>query len=161
MKDETKSIFGIACLYTTITVLFALLGRLEAVFSADSLLEGLKHFIGSDMLWLMVAGITIYALYSLNARQKRGYAAMLNDSAIRKTTGVLLAITGLFNFASSCPALVETIASFRSFEAMSISTDSLIRASVTEAVGLMIDICQTIFGIYLLRFKNKSGGMRA
>lgn len=161
MKDETKNIFGIACLYSTISVLFALLGRLAAVFSADSTREGLKLFLGSNMLWLVAAGVTVYILYSVNAGQKQGYAAMLNNSSVRKTTGILIAITGIFNFASSFPPLVNTIVSFRSYKAASLGTDTLIRASVTEAVALLIDICQIAFGIYLLRYKNKLGGKRA
>lgn len=161
MKDETKNILGISCLYVTAYALFALLGRLVTVYSAGSPLEGIKLFLNGSMLWLVVALVAVYVLYSLNAKQKQGYAAMLNNPTVRKTTGILIALTGLFNFAASVPILVNVIASFRTFDSVGIAKDSLVQSCVTQSIALLIQLCQSLFGLYLLRYKSKTDGTRA
>jgi len=161
LKDETKSILGIACLYVSITAMFSLLEKLVSVFSSGKPQEGLKNFMNGSILWLVVALITVYVLYSLNAREKQGYAAMLNNPVIRKTSGVLIAITGLFSLMDAFPLLVKSIVFFRSLGTMMENTDALISTIAAEAVSLLIIICQVLFGIYLLKYKNKSSGINA
>jgi len=160
MEDETKSILGIACLYVSITAMFSLLGKLVSVFSAGNP-QGFVYFLNGSILWIAVAGVTVYVLYSLNARQKQGYAAMLNNPTIRKTSGVLVAITGLFALADSLPLFVKSIVYLSSLETMMGNTDALFSTTIAEAVGLLIVICQILFGIYLLKYKNKSCGINA
>lgn len=152
MEKEVKVVLGIAFLGTIMSGSFSLLDRLTVIFLGNSLVQGLGIFCARSSLWFIIVVGIIVILYNLNKKHNQRLSDMLQDKTISVTSGVLVGISGLIHLSSYLPVILSIISSLKILR-----SGALIRNIIINSVCFLIDLCQILFGVYMLKyFKSKN-----
>jgi len=146
MKEESKSIFGVAYLCIMITAILRLVsGFTECIVAGNRFGE----FFKSQLVWLVVATVMIFALYRLNKKQNQSAVTPFRDNTDRKAAGILILISGLLSLSAYVYSIANAVSLVR--EGKSDSTVMLI------FVSFIFILCLMLIGIYMLKCKGKVG----
>jgi hypothetical protein len=157
MIKGNKTGLGIAFLFTLISVVFNFLSRLSEIFTNGNLHNGLILFCWRSSLWVVISAGAIIVLYMFNKKSDQSISAMLDDTTIRRTAGILVVIDGLIKLAGLLPIEFMSIKS-----AMELPKQSgldvhriLVNSVISDAISLIIIAIQIIFGVYMLKYYKK------
>lgn len=144
-----KTVFGIAFLFNVITLALSLIRELLTNINSSN--------SSSAYYWLRLfcIAVILLVLYRLNRKQNQRFAAMFEDGIIRKSTGVLILITGVM----SLPSLYSSVTNIFAMINMVGGTNRIQSNIIQIVVRFIIVACQIAFGIYLVK-KSKPGGER-
>lgn len=152
-----KTVLGIAFLSTLISVVFNFLSRLSEIFTNVNLHNGLIQFCWRSSLWVVISAGAIIVLYILNKKAEQSIRAMLDDTIIRRTSGILVVIDVLIKLAGILFIVFMSIKS-----AMELPKQSgldvhriLVNSVVSNTISLIIIVIQIIFGVYMLKYYKK------
>lgn len=146
MDEENKSIFGVAYLYIIISAILSLISVLiETIVSGNQLAE----FFSAESLWLVIVAVTIFALYRLNKMQNQSFISLFQDNTVRKSTGVLILISGLMSLSVYIYALVNAVSLIWEGK-----PDSSVILNISGFIFIVLTI---LMGTYLLKYKGKTG----
>ena len=144
MREETKSVLGIAFLRTRIIAIFTLISYLLLFFYS-----GIdKYFTKACLLLFGFYAVILFVLFMLNKKHGQNIAAIYKDNTVRKTTGILILISGLISLFVYIPADINAIA-----QIIKSNIDSSVIPNIVSATLI---ICQILIAIYLLKCKIKT-----
>jgi|GEM_PF-2203425 len=146
MKEETKSVLGIAYLYTTITAICAIISYVFTLFysSID------KYSITACLLLFGFYAVIWFVLYKLNKKQNQGFGDIFKDNTVRKTTGVLITINVLISLLVAIPAVTNAISQ--------IISNNIDASVIPTIISFAFILFQILIGVYLLKYTRKDNG---
>jgi hypothetical protein len=145
MKEESKSIFGVAYLYIIISSVLRLLSCLNIFADAGSQIADL---LLSQIVWFLITVAIIIVLYSLNKKQNQSLLSLLRDNTVRKTTGILILTSGLLSLSVYISPIVSIVSM------LNVGGNNSIVA--ITALSFLIILCEIFIGIYMVIYKDKT-----
>ena len=162
-QEEIKTILDIALLYTVITSIFSLLNKLSTlIVPQGTFVERIRLFLQRNTLWIIVVitVIIILSIYIKKSNQKVS-TNIADNSIVGLVTGAFVVLEGLFNLSSSLPLNILSVESFiQASQYIDVSLDGsvermILQAVISNALSVVIILCQIILGIYLIKVYKK------
>jgi len=149
MKEDSKRVFGIAYLKTTISAIITIFTLLVSLIEYAVLGNQLGAFLIAESVWFVFVAATIFVLYRINKKQNQGIASLFKDNTVRKSVGVLILISGLMSLSVYIDAIQSIVTLICQGKA-----DPTILLTIIDAIVI---VCTILAGIYLLKYKDKTG----
>ncbi|WP_411676205.1 hypothetical protein [Caproicibacter sp.] len=159
-QERVKAILGISLLYIIVTSIFSLINKICSILISQNV-AGVKirSFLYGNLLWVMTAAIIIIALILYLKKLNEGLHSLLENSLIRITAGLLVALEGIIRLSIAIPLYVASIQSaIQTSHMMQQSMQRMLTEVISlDVVSVLIFICQIFAGFYLIKFhKNKT-----
>lgn len=148
---EFKTILGIALLYTIITSILSFISRLSAIIID----KRFNLFLQENALFIVVTAVIIIILFTYLKKLNQGTPFnIMNDSTVRVTAGMLVAIDGIITLSRALPNIIMSIKSNIQVSQTSGEYGQMIltKASIVTVISIVIILFQILFGIYLAKF---------
>ncbi len=150
--NERKIISGVVFLYTVIIFVFSLPGRLSVLLVTEgSIKKGLAAFLHSSTLWVIILAVAIFVLnIYVKKYNQHGYFELIENSVIRITSGMLVALDGIVSLSSALPTQISSV---HSLLKISYQFERNVQPLVYKYI--FVSFAQIILGIYLARYYKR------
>ena len=138
-EEERKSILGISLLFSLFAGIFSMLNNNGKLLSLR------------NIVWLIILIAVLAVLYILNRKQGKRLIELFKNNVIRKSTGALIIISGMFILPMAVLSLRNTIELYKTHPLnMGILNSNMLNNAIMQLVLISLLI---IFGVYLLSKK--------
>ncbi|MBP1754929.1 MAG: hypothetical protein H6Q59_1327 [Firmicutes bacterium] len=162
IKNEINQASKIALIFTTITGIFTLLGKLITILPLLDDINSRRNynnFFKVNSVWLIILLLIIICL-CLYIRVFDGEfnLTFICNPMIRITAGLLIIIEGIFGLSTKVPTLIVNIQTFHQAVLMvGDKLDDMISKSLTfDALEILLFLLQTVVGLILVLYKKKN-----